>query len=92
MGYDPSSFYQMGYDYRGMPLPMHSGGYDMPMDMYLPQSSSYSSSRSRNPAGVSEEDYSQLDNHTPLSSSMVKKSIHFLIIPAIQMPMEVLVV
>ena len=92
MGYDPSSFYPIGYDYRGMPLPMHSGGYDMPMDMYLPQSNSYSSSRSRNPAEVSGEEYSQLDNHTPLSSSMVKISIHFFVIPAIQMSMEVLVV
>lgn len=53
MGYDPSGFYPMGYDYRGMPLSMHSGSYDMPMDMYLPQSNAYSSSRSRNSTDVS---------------------------------------
>lgn len=54
MGYDSSSFYPMGYDHRGMPVSMHSGGYDMPMDMYLPQPTSLVSSRSRNPADVNE--------------------------------------
>lgn len=52
MNYDPASFYPIGYDHRGMPISMHGGSYDMPMDMYLPQSSSYSSSRSRNSADV----------------------------------------
>ncbi len=52
MGYDPTGFYPIGYDHRGMPIPMHSGGYDIPMDMYLPQPTSSISSRSRNPTDV----------------------------------------
>lgn len=52
MAYDPSSFYPMGYDHCGMSIPMHSGGYDTPMDMYLPQSTSCTSSRSRNTTDV----------------------------------------
>ena len=52
MGYDPTNFYPMGYDHRGMPIPMHGGGYDTPMDMYFPQSTSSISSRSRNATDV----------------------------------------
>ncbi len=52
MAYDPSSFYPMGYDHRGMPVPIHSGSYEAPMDMYHPQSTSSISSRSRNPTDV----------------------------------------
>ncbi len=52
MGYDPSSFYPIGYDHRGMPIPIHPGGYDVPMDMYLPQPPSSTASRSRNPTDV----------------------------------------
>lgn len=52
MGYDPSHFYPMGYDHRSMPMSMHGGGYDIPMEMYMPPSTS-SSSRSRNSNDVS---------------------------------------
>jgi len=55
MGYDPSSFYSMGYDHRGMPISMHGGGYDVPMDMYLPQPPTSTSSRSRNPTDVNKK-------------------------------------
>jgi hypothetical protein len=48
MAYDPNGYYPMGYDHRGMPLPMHGGGYDVPMDMYLSQPTSSIPSRSRN--------------------------------------------
>jgi len=51
MGYDVNHFYPMGYDHRGMSMPMHSGGYDMSMDTYMPQSTS-SSARSRNSNNV----------------------------------------
>jgi hypothetical protein len=51
MSYDPSSFYPMGYDHRSMPVSMH-GGYETPMDMYLPQPTSSISSRSRNSTDV----------------------------------------
>jgi hypothetical protein len=53
MAYDPTGFYPMGYDHRGLPMPMHSGSYENPMDMYLPQSAAPLSSRSRNPTEVS---------------------------------------
>jgi len=52
MSYDPTGFYPMGYDHRGMPIPIHGTGYDIPMDMYLPQPTSSGSSRSRNPNDV----------------------------------------
>lgn len=52
MSYDPTGFYPMGYDHRGMPISMHSGGYDVPMDMYLLPPTSSTSSRSRNPTDV----------------------------------------
>ncbi|CAF4391107.1 unnamed protein product [Rotaria socialis] len=49
MAYDPTTFYPMGYDHRGMPIPMYGAGYEVPMDMYYPQpTSSMPSSRSRN--------------------------------------------
>ncbi|CAF1656003.1 unnamed protein product, partial [Adineta ricciae] len=48
MSYDLNSFYPMGYDHRGMPISMHGGVYDAPMDMYPSQSITSSSSRSRN--------------------------------------------
>jgi hypothetical protein len=51
MSYDPSGFYPMGYDHRSMPVSMH-GGYETPMDMYLPQPTSSISSRSRNSTDV----------------------------------------
>jgi hypothetical protein len=73
MGYDPAGFYSMGYDHRGIPIPMHSGAYDIPMDMYLPQSTSSISSRSRNPTDVREN---FLIKNTPclfLFSSMNKR-------------------
>ncbi|CAF0761482.1 unnamed protein product [Adineta ricciae] len=48
MSYDLSGFYPMGYDHRGVPISMHGGVYDTPMDMYPSQSTTSSSSRSRN--------------------------------------------
>ena len=55
MNYDPTNFYSMGYDHRGMSLSMYGGNYDMSMDMYLPQSNSYSAARSRNSTDVREK-------------------------------------
>lgn len=52
MAYDPATFYSMGYDHRGMPIPMHGSGYEVPMDMYYSQPPSSMSSRSRNVANV----------------------------------------
>jgi len=68
MSYDPSSFYPMGYDHRGMPAPMHSGGYDVPMDMYLLPPTSSTSSRSRNPTDY-EQEINAFLRHTTTSSS-----------------------
>ena len=52
MGYDPSGFYPMMYDHRGMPIPMPGTGYETGMDMYLPPGNASHSSRSRNPTEV----------------------------------------
>ncbi|CAF1117421.1 unnamed protein product [Adineta steineri] len=54
MAYDPSAFYSMAYDHRNLPLSMH-GGYETPMDMYLPQPTSSISSRSRNTTDYEQE-------------------------------------
>jgi hypothetical protein len=56
MSYDPNGFYPMGYDHRGMPVPMH-GGYEAPVDMYFPQPTSSQSSRSRNTTDVNNKFY-----------------------------------
>jgi hypothetical protein len=82
MGYDPVGFYPMGYDHRGMSMPMHGGAYDMPMDMYLPQSTSSMSSRSRNSTDVRFNFL--IKNHFNTLSlfpfSMNKRSMHFFVI------------
>ncbi|UJR26435.1 hypothetical protein I4U23_007766 [Adineta vaga] len=55
MSYDPNSFYPLTYDHRGMPISMHGGGYDFQMDMYPPQCTSSTSSRSRNTTDYEQE-------------------------------------
>ncbi len=82
MGYDPVGFYPIGYDHRGMSMPMHGGAYDMPMDMYLPQSTSSMSSRSRNSTDVRFNFL--IKNHFNTLSlfpfSTNKRSMHFFVI------------
>jgi hypothetical protein len=68
MGYDPTGFYPMGYDHRSMPMSMHGGSYDIPMDMYLPQSTSSMSSRSRNSTDY-EQEINAFLRHTSTSSA-----------------------
>lgn len=55
MGYDPTAFYGMGYDPRGMPVSMHGGPYEPSMDMYLNSATAPMSSRPRNPTEVNSE-------------------------------------
>jgi hypothetical protein len=52
MGYNTSRFYPIGYDHSGMPIPLHGGGYDVPINMDLSQLVSSTPSHSRNPTDV----------------------------------------
>ena len=54
MAYNSAVYYPMGYDHRNMPVSMHGGAYEVPMDYYFPQSASSISSRSRNPTNVNQ--------------------------------------
>ena len=54
MTYDPAAYYPMGFDHRNMPVPMHGGAYEVPMDLYFPQSGPSMSCRSRNPTDVNQ--------------------------------------
>ncbi|CAF1085586.1 unnamed protein product [Rotaria sordida] len=68
MAYDPSAFYPMGYDHRGMPISLHSGGYDVPMDVYYPQPTPSMTSRSRNLTEY-EQEINAFLRHTTTSGS-----------------------
>ncbi|CAF2355305.1 unnamed protein product [Rotaria sp. Silwood2] len=68
MAYDPAAFYPVGYDHRGMPISMHAGGYEIPMDMYYPQPTTSMPSRSRNLTDY-EQEINAFLRHTTASSS-----------------------
>ncbi|CAF5123965.1 unnamed protein product, partial [Rotaria sp. Silwood1] len=68
MAYDPTAFYPMAYDHRGMPVSMHTGGYEVPADMYYPQAPSSVPSRSRNLTDY-EQEINAFLRHTTASSA-----------------------
>lgn len=81
MAYDPTGYYPAGYDHRGMPIPMHGGGYDVPLDMYYPQPAYPVSSRSRNPTDVDKHFFFFVEKSNDVYLcyfliSMNKKSMH----------------